>query len=72
MAEQRHFTVTGMSCGHCEQAVRDELDEVDGIAGIEVSAAKGTLTVTIEPGSDVDDDDIIDAVDEAGYEASRA
>ena len=64
------FTVTGMSCGHCENAVRDELGEVPGITGIEVSATDGKLRVTSE--APVDDAAVIAAVDEAGYEAVRS
>lgn len=64
------FTVTGMSCGHCENAVREELGEVPGITDIEVSAADGTLRVT--SGAPVDEAAVIAAVDEAGYEAVRS
>lgn len=63
------YQVTGMSCGHCEGAVRDEVSEIPGISEVEVSAATGHLTVTAE--GPVDDADVIAAVDEAGYEAVR-
>lgn len=64
------FTVTGMSCGHCENAVREELAEVPGITDIEVSAADGTLRVT--SAAPVDEASVIAAVDEAGYGAVRS
>lgn len=66
------FTVTGMSCGHCENSVKQELGEVAGIAGIEVTASTGDLRVTIADGADVTDEVIIAAVDEAGYTAVAA
>lgn len=66
------FSVTGMSCGHCENAVKQELGEVAGIAGIEVTASTGDLRVTIQDGADVTDEAIIAAVDEAGYTAVAA
>ncbi|MFC0675342.1 heavy-metal-associated domain-containing protein [Brachybacterium hainanense] len=64
------YTVTGMTCGHCESAVREEVGQLAGVTGIEVSAATGALRVTSEP--PLDDAEVIAAVDEAGYAASRA
>lgn len=61
------FQVTGMSCGHCEAAIRGEVSKLDGVEGIDVSAQTGKLVVT----GAVADADVIAAVDEAGYEAVR-
>ncbi|WP_405218331.1 heavy-metal-associated domain-containing protein [Agrococcus sp. Ld7] len=62
------FQVTGMSCGHCEVAIRGEVEQVAGVENIEVSAQTGRLVVT---GSQpVDDAAILAAVDEAGYQAA--
>ncbi|MEU4016230.1 MULTISPECIES: heavy-metal-associated domain-containing protein [unclassified Microbacterium] len=64
------YQVTGMSCGHCEVAIRGEVGQIPGIDAIEVSAQTGRLVVTsAEP---VDDAAILAAVDEAGYQAVRA
>lgn len=66
MAEA-HFQVTGMSCGHCENAIRDELSRVAGVTEVRVSAATGELTVSSsEPLAAAL---ILAAVAEAGYEA---
>ncbi|MEV4736242.1 MULTISPECIES: heavy-metal-associated domain-containing protein [unclassified Microbacterium] len=64
------YTVTGMTCGHCEGSVRSEVAKIDGVTAIDVSAASGALVVT----SDValDDTAVLAAVDEAGYSATRA
>ncbi|GAB3844870.1 heavy-metal-associated domain-containing protein [Nesterenkonia populi] len=70
MAATAEFQVTGMSCGHCERAVRTELSEIDGVTSIEVSARTGRLAVTAE--QSVDDAAVITAVDEAGYTAVRS
>lgn len=64
------FQVTGMSCGHCENAIREEVSQIAGITDIAVSAASGRLTVTTT-GAAVDEAAVIAAVDEAGYEAAR-
>jgi copper chaperone len=63
------FQVTGMSCGHCEASVREELSKIGAIEQIYVSAASGKLVITTtEP---VADADVIAAVDEAGYQAVK-
>lgn len=64
------YAVTGMTCGHCEGSVRSEVAKLDGVTGIEVSAASGTLVVTSD--SALDDAAVLTAVDEAGYRAARA
>lgn len=61
------FRVTGMTCGHCEGAVRRELEKLPGISGIEVSAKASSLTFTSE--APIDEAQVLAAVDEAGYEA---
>lgn len=63
------YTVTGMTCGHCELSVREEVSEVAGVQDVEVSATTGTLIVTSN--GPVDDAQILYAVDEAGYSAVR-
>ncbi|WP_432519147.1 heavy-metal-associated domain-containing protein [Kineococcus sp. SYSU DK006] len=63
------YRVSGMTCGHCETSVREEVEQVPGVTGIEVSAQSGTLVVT---GSQpVDDAAVLAAVEEAGYSAVR-
>ena len=62
------FTVTGMTCEHCERAVKSEVGEIDGVTTVSVSAATGHLAVTTNAGP-VDTDAVLAAVDEAGYSA---
>ena len=64
------YQVTGMTCGHCEMSVREEVSTVPGVQDIEVSAQTGKLVVS--SASPVDDDAVLAAVDEAGYKAVRA
>lgn len=61
------YTVTGMTCGHCEMSVREEVSDVDGVQNVEVSAQTGTLIVTASDA--IDDAKILHAVEEAGYSA---
>ena len=64
------YRVSGMSCGHCESAVRSEVSQISGVTDVEVDAATGRLVVTVDGA--VDDAAVIAAVDEAGYEAVRS
>ena len=64
------FQVTGMTCGHCEMSVREEVAKIAGVDDIQVSAASGSLVVT--SATAVDQDAVIAAVDEAGYRATAA
>lgn len=69
MSTTQTYAVSGMTCGHCESAIRAELSQVSGIEEVDVSASTGRLVVTaVRP---VDDAAIIEAVDEAGYRAER-
>lgn len=62
------FQVTGMTCGHCEAAVREEVGQVAGVESVDVSAQTGRLVVTAS--APLDDAAVIAAVDEAGYAAT--
>jgi copper chaperone len=57
------FTVTGMTCGHCELSVREEVEELDGVSSATADRASGRLTVV----GDVDPDAVRKAVETAGY-----
>jgi copper chaperone CopZ len=63
------YQVTGMTCGHCEGAVRGEVGRLPGVEQIEVSSATGRLVV--RSADALDEAAVLAAVDEAGYEAER-
>lgn len=67
---QATYQVTGMTCGHCEMAVRTEVTKIDGVRDVAVDAGTGVLAIASD--APLSDDDVIAAVDEAGYEAVRA
>ncbi|MEV5237828.1 heavy-metal-associated domain-containing protein [Streptomyces cinnamoneus] len=65
------YTVTGMTCGHCEGAVAQELSALAGVTSVAAVAATGLVTVV--SAGPLDDEAVRAAVDEAGYElAGRA
>jgi copper chaperone len=61
------YRVSGMSCRHCEAAIRDEVSQIPGVAGVDVSSRTGRLIVT--GAAPIDAHAVLSAVDEAGYEA---
>ncbi|MGO1286701.1 MAG: heavy-metal-associated domain-containing protein [Brachybacterium sp.] len=69
-ATTTQFQVTGMTCGHCEMSVREEVSEVAGVQGVEVSHETGVLRVSSS--QPVDEAAVLAAVTEAGYSAVRA
>ncbi|TFD04523.1 MULTISPECIES: heavy-metal-associated domain-containing protein [unclassified Cryobacterium] len=65
----REYQVTGMTCGHCETTIREEVSQIVGIQSIDVSAKTGKLVVTSQ--AELDDTAVLAAVAEAGYGAVR-
>lgn len=62
------YTVSGMTCGHCVQAVKTEIEKIDGVTGVDIDLATGR--VVVEGAAPIADADIAAAVDEAGYEVA--
>jgi copper chaperone CopZ len=60
------YSVTGMSCGHCESAVTKEVTGIPGVTSVTAVAKTGLLTVASE--RPLDEEALRAAVDEAGYE----
>jgi copper chaperone len=60
------YTVPDLSCGHCREAVTNELSKVDGVDSVDVDL--DTKLVLVH-GTDVDDAAVREAIEEAGYEA---
>jgi copper chaperone len=57
------YSVSGMTCGHCVQAVTTEVSAIEGVTDVAVDLESGTLTVTGE----ATQEQVAEAVDEAGY-----
>lgn len=60
------YTVKGMTCGHCVNAVTGELSRLDGVSDVHVDLGTGAVAVTSD--RPLAADDVRAAVDEAGYE----
>ena len=61
------LTVPGMTCGHCEAAVKREVGSVSGVTAVTVDLDSKVVTVS---GADLDRDAIVEAIDEAGYDVA--
>lgn len=60
------YQVTGMTCGHCEGAVAEEIGALDGVSSVQAVASTGQVTVV--SAAPLDAEAVRAAVDEAGYE----
>ncbi|WP_213453077.1 heavy-metal-associated domain-containing protein [Rhizomonospora bruguierae] len=65
MSTTTTYAVTGMTCGHCAQAVTAELTALPGVHGVQVDVPAGAVRVTSD--APLDEGDVRAAVDEAGY-----
>ncbi len=61
------FTVPGMTCGHCEAAVKGEVGKVAGVVDVAVDLSSKIVTVS---GDALDTAALVAAIDEAGFEAT--
>lgn len=62
------YAVTGMTCGHCVSAVREEISALAGVTAVEVDLNPGaTSTVTVTSDGALTSEAVAAAVDEAGY-----
>jgi copper ion binding protein len=60
------YQVQGMTCDHCVRAVRSEIGQIPGVADVAVDLHTGRVTVSTD--RPIDNDAVVAAVDEAGYE----
>ena len=60
------YVVEGMSCGHCEAAVRDEIETVEGVEAVDVDLDAKQVVVR----GRFADAEVRAAIDEAGYQAA--
>ena len=66
-----NYTITGMTCGHCAAAITEEVSELDGVTGVDVSHEEAAMRV--ESQERVPFDAIVEAVAEAGdYSVAEA
>ena len=62
-----HFRATGLTCGHCVQAVASELRALPGVTEVEIDLRAGAMsTLTVTSDVPLRRDAVAAALDEAG------
>jgi copper ion binding protein len=59
------YMVIGMTCSHCVNSVRGEVGAVPGVNDVNVDITTGQVTVTSD--QPISDEQVREAVEEAGY-----
>ncbi|HET7563732.1 MAG TPA: heavy-metal-associated domain-containing protein [Gemmatimonadaceae bacterium] len=67
--ERLELHIDGMSCDHCVRAVRNALQQVNGVTVEQVKV--GSATVTYDPAR-ATRQEIVEAVNDEGYDAHTA
>lgn len=65
MSQTSTWIVNGMTCQHCAASVTEELQEIDGVEGVQVDVETGQVVVS--SAGELDREQVAAAVDEAGY-----
>lgn len=66
MSTSRTLPVVGMTCEHCVRAVESEVGAIEGVDDVNVDLAAGEVTVTAS--RDIATEELVAAIDEAGFE----
>lgn len=67
MHETRTYRVPGISCEHCRAAITEEVSAIDGVESVSVDLEAKLVEIT---GTDLDDEALRSAIDQAGYEVA--
>ena len=67
MTETLTYSVPAIHCAHCGMSIREEVSEVEGVESVDVDLE--TKVVTIR-GSELSDEKLRAAIEEAGYQAA--
>ncbi|MER7011893.1 heavy-metal-associated domain-containing protein [Saccharopolyspora sp. NPDC000359] len=63
---EANYTVVGMTCEHCVRSVTEEITRIDTVSEVSVDLASGA--VSVRSSAALAEDDVREAVAEAGYE----
>lgn len=61
------YSVPGVSCAHCKAAITEEVSALPGVEGVDVDLETKVVSVSGDP---LDEQAIVAAIDEAGYEVA--
>lgn len=63
MASEKTLKIEGMTCNHCVMSVTKELEKLPGASNVAVDLASASAHLS----TDATDEQLAEAVDEAGY-----
>lgn len=67
MSDTVTYSVPGIHCAHCGMSIQEEVSEVEGVEQVDVDVEGKVVTIH---GSDLSDEKLRAAIQEAGYEAA--
>lgn len=70
-ARQIEVTILGMSCPFCAYGVEQKLKRLDGVEELDVVLETGVATLTLRDDADAPNEEIIEAVKDAGFEVAK-
>jgi len=65
--DTRTYSVPGIHCGHCADAIKEQVSGVEGVEAVDVDLDAKFVTVS---GEALSDKALREAIEEAGYEAA--
>lgn len=69
MSQTAIYNVPDISCNHCKNSIEGEVSQVQGVETVHIDVKAKTVKVVAEP---LDNDAIVAAIGEAGYEVVAA
>lgn len=61
--------IDGMTCPSCAASVESQFRKLDAVDSVDISLRKGTAVVTLKEGKNLKEDDVMNAVKDAGFKA---
>lgn len=65
----KSISVTGMSCGGCEETVENALSELDSVAEVDANNESDSVEVVLD--GTIDDSRLRSTIEDAGYEVTE-
>ena len=68
--EEITVAVSGMSCEHCVKSITEAVQALEGVEDVKVDLSGGSVSCRLTDES-VTRADVVEAIEEAGYEAAK-
>jgi len=59
--------IDGMTCPSCAASVENQFRKLNAVDSVDISLRKGTAVVTLKEGKNLQEDDVMNAVKDAGF-----